>query len=47
MARGNRSRRGRMPLTDPGRLVEGQITTNWKQALAQLTLAYPDRIEAA
>jgi len=36
-----------MPLTDPGRLVEGQITTNWKQALAQLTLAYPDRIEAA
>ncbi len=27
-----------------GRLVEGQITTNWKQALAQLTLAYPDRI---
>ncbi len=28
----------------PGRLVEGQITTNWKQALAQLALAYPDRI---
>jgi putative transposase len=28
-----------------GRLVEGQITTNWKQALAQLTLAYPDRIQ--
>ena len=27
------------------RLVEGQITTNWKQALAQLTLAYPDRIQ--
>ena len=27
-----------------GRLVEGQITTNWKQALAQLTLAYPERI---
>jgi transposase-like protein len=27
------------------RLVEGQITTNWKQALAQLALAYPDRIE--
>jgi hypothetical protein len=26
------------------RLVEGQITTNWKQALAQLALAYPDRI---
>jgi transposase-like protein len=28
----------------PGRLVEGQITTNWKQALEQLVLAYPDRI---
>ena len=27
-----------------GRLVEGQVTTNWKQALAQLALAYPDRI---
>ena len=27
------------------RLVEGQVTTNWKQALAQLALAYPDRIE--
>jgi putative transposase len=27
------------------RLVEGQITTNWKQALAQLALAYPDRIQ--
>lgn len=28
----------------PGRLVEGQATTNWKQALEQLALAYPDRI---
>ena len=28
----------------PGRLVEGQVTTNWKQALAQLSLVYPDRI---
>jgi len=27
-----------------GRLVEGQVTTNWKQALEQLVLAYPDRI---
>ena len=27
------------------RLVEGQLTTNWKKALAQLALAYPDRIE--
>ena len=28
----------------PGRLVEGQIVTNWKQALEQLALAYPERI---
>lgn len=27
-----------------GRLVEGQITTNWKQALQQLSLVYPERI---
>jgi transposase-like protein len=27
-----------------GRLVEGQHTTNWKQALEQLALVYPDRI---
>lgn len=27
-----------------GRLVEGQVTTNWKQALAQLAMAYPERI---
>ena len=27
------------------RMVEGQATTNWKKALAQLALAYPDRIE--
>ena len=26
------------------RLVEGAVTTNWKQALEQLALAYPDRI---
>ena len=29
----------------PGRLVEGQVVTSWKQALGQLALAYPDRIE--
>lgn len=29
----------------PGRLVEGQITTNWKKALAQLALAHPDRFD--
>jgi len=30
--------------TAAGKLVEGQVTTNWKQALAQLAIAYPDRI---
>ncbi len=29
-----------------GRLVEGQVVTNWKQALAQLAITYPDRINA-
>ena len=29
-----------------GRLVEGQVTTNWRQALEQLTLVYPERINA-
>ena len=28
----------------PGRLFEGQVVTNWKQALAQLALVYPERI---
>ena len=27
-----------------GHLIEGQTTTSWKQALAQLALVYPDRI---
>lgn len=27
-----------------GRLAEGQVVTNGKQALAQLAVAYPDRI---
>lgn len=27
-----------------GRLVEGRVVTNWKQALAQPALAYPERI---
>lgn len=31
--------------TAPGRLVEGQVVTNWKKALEQLLLVYPDRIE--
>jgi len=27
-----------------GRLCEGQVVTNWQQALAQLSIAYPDRV---
>ena len=44
-AREREKERGRPgPRKAPGRLVQGQITTNWKQALAQLAAAYPDRI---
>jgi putative transposase len=45
-AREREKQRGRPPneRTAAGRLVEGQVTTNWKQALAQLAIAYPDRI---
>jgi len=45
-ARQRAKEKGR-PSTDrkaPGRLVEGQVVTNWKQALAQLAIVYPDRI---
>ncbi len=28
--------------TAPGRLVEGLVVTNWKKALEQLALVYPD-----
>ena len=37
---GNKTRR-----KSEGRLIEGRITTNWKQALAQLAAAYPERME--
>jgi transposase-like protein len=45
-ARAREKERGRPPneRRASGRLVEGQITTNWKKALAQLALAHPDRI---
>jgi putative transposase len=45
-ARERDKQRGRPPnqRSAPSRLVEGQVTTNWKQALAQLAIAYPDRI---
>lgn len=28
-----------------GRLVEGQVTTNWKKALEQLAIVFPERVE--
>ena len=37
---GNKTRR-----KSDGRLIEGRMTTNWKQALAQLAAAYPERME--
>jgi transposase-like protein len=46
-ARAREKERGR-PATErkaPGRLVEGQFVTNSKKALAQLAIAYPDRID--
>jgi transposase-like protein len=33
------------PRKAPGRLAEGQVVTNWKQALAQLSIAYPERVQ--
>lgn len=38
-----RGKPGRTRRSKP-RLIEGQVTTNWKQALAQLAATYPDRI---
>ena len=44
----DRERRNRAPgsprASVAGKLIEGNVTTNWKQALAQLSLAYPERI---
>lgn len=40
-----RGKRGQGSPQAPGRLVEGQVVTNWKRALGQLALAYPERIE--
>lgn len=39
-----RGRRRTDKRTVEGHLVEGQVTTNWVQALAQVALVYPDRI---
>ena len=39
-----RTEKGKRPKNEC-RLIEGRITTNWKQALAQLAAAYPERME--
>ena len=40
-----RKRSAGAPRSHPaGKLIQGATTTNWKQALAQLSLAYPERI---
>lgn len=28
-----------------GRLIEGQVVTNWMKALEQIAIAFPERIE--
>jgi transposase-like protein len=40
----DRSRAKGQPRKSEPRLIEGALTTNWKQALAQLALIYPERI---
>lgn len=40
-----RQRRQQNQAQKRGRLIEGHITTNWKQALARLAAAYPERME--
>ena len=40
----HRRRKTRQQTNSPTRLIQGHTTTNWKQALTQLTTAYPDRI---
>jgi hypothetical protein len=36
--------KGKARKSTAGKLIQGAVTTNWKQALAQLALAYPERI---
>ena len=39
-----KERANKGPRKAQGKLIEGQATTNWKQVLAQLAAAYPERI---
>jgi len=40
---GRKDTRRERDATPKGRLIEGRLTTNGKQVLAQLAIAYPDR----
>jgi len=39
-----RRQNGHVRRSMEGKLIQGAVTTNWKQALAQLSLIYPERI---
>ena len=40
-----RARQGKRVAATSGRLIEGRRVTNWKQAINQMSVAYPDRFE--
>lgn len=38
-----RAKQGKKAATTSGRLIEGRKITNWKQAINQMAVAYPER----
>lgn len=38
-----RAKQGKKASVTSGRLIEGRKVTNWKQAINQMAVAYPDR----
>ena len=41
-----RAKQGKRSAPTSGRLIEGTKVTNWKQAINQMAVAFPDRFEA-
>ena len=41
-----RAKQGKRSAATSGRLIEGTKVTNWKQAINQMSVAFPDRFEA-
>lgn len=41
-----RAKQGKRVAATSGRLIEGRRVTNWKQAINQMSVAYPDRFES-